>query len=99
MPFAPYFDTGTWAGAQQYYRAGHVLSVTAERHALLAKGRNDRGEAYRQTIGIEAPKALHRLGKVHRICTCPMHSNCKHVGAALLASAGGPEPKTAQQQI
>jgi hypothetical protein len=61
MPFAPYFDTGTWAGARQYYRAGHVLSVTAERHALLAKGMNESGEAYRQTLGLEAPKALHRL--------------------------------------
>ena len=64
MPFAAHFDAGNRAGAQHYYRAGHVLSVTAEHHALLAKGRNDRGEAYRQTIGIEAPKALHRLGSV-----------------------------------
>ncbi len=99
MSFAAHFDTGTWARAQRYHSDGLVLSVSSNGDTLVATVSNGRGDIYQQAIGIEAPSARHRNGRLLGICSCPVHTNCKHVAAAVLAWSSGEDHRSVPAQL
>ena len=99
MSFAAHFDTSTWARAQRYHSDGLVLSVSASGDTLVAQVSNGRGDIYQQAIGIEAPSVRYRNGRLLGICSCPVHTNCKHVAAALLAWSSGEDRQSALPQL
>lgn len=90
VPLTAHFDRATLERARGYVQAGLVLAVGPDGSGGVASQvSNGRGATYRQTIDIEAPSSRHRDGRIHGLCTCPMHTNCKHVAAALYALASG----------
>jgi superfamily II DNA or RNA helicase len=86
ISISTHFDRTTLERAEAYVRAGYVLALEPNgRGGLEARVRNEIGTVYQQSISLEAPSARHPKGRVHGICSCPMHANCKHVAAALYA--------------
>ncbi len=68
-----------------YHRSRRVLDIkrVPGGHTLSGTVRGSAREPYQVVVHITPPPAR---GHVHfvGICTCPMHSNCKHVAAVLL---------------
>ncbi|WP_164871797.1 DEAD/DEAH box helicase [Solirhodobacter olei] len=90
VALAAHFDRATLERAQVYFHAGFVLAVAPDgTGGVTSRVSNGRGTTYQQTIGIETPSSRHRNGRIHGLCTCPVHINCKHVAAALYALASG----------
>lgn len=96
----------TWERGARYAAAGHVLSIaSADRgRMLLAEVSGTRDWPYQTLVTAEAGAGKHGLDGLiaqgrrpwSSRCSCPMHTECKHVAAVLVAglaarSATGPE--------
>jgi superfamily II DNA or RNA helicase len=67
-----------------YWRQGRVLSVEGAGSLITGRVRGSGGRTYSVSIALDRD-TRNRL-QVDGECTCPMHYNCKHVAAALLAA-------------
>ena len=81
------FDAVTLARGRDYAARGLVADFEIQEDgSIISKVVNGRGKQYKQFISF-------KHGGIAGVCSCPMHLNCKHVAAVLIASGQFQEMK------
>jgi superfamily II DNA or RNA helicase len=79
----------TWRRGVSYAREGRVLSCMwdPDLHSLFGGVRGNHGRIYTTTVRL-LPADTDMWNVESGFCSCPVHMNCKHVAAVVIAAAG-----------